>query len=109
MKRGYLIVSLLTVGAISFAAYKAASRRTDFVKPGPNLLFNGWGISPVGDQIQVGDMTLKMIYSPNRKQLVSCSQGFSGVHLTTIDVATSKIIQTMDLERVFNGLAFSPD
>lgn len=110
MKRVQVVLSLLAVGVVSWAGYgKLAARRVDFVKPGPSLLFNGWGISPAGEQIPVGDMPVKIVFSPDRRQLVTSTIGFSGVHLTTIDAATRKVIQSLDLDRIWNGLAFSPD
>jgi len=108
MKRGYLILSMVAAGALSFATYRAM-RREEVVHPGKTLLFNGWGISPVGEQIQIGDMPLKIVFSPDRKQLVTSTLGFAGVHLTTLDAATHQVIQSIDLDKVWNGLAFSPD
>src|ERR1700733_10296813 len=109
MLKGHLVLSLAAVGAISFAAYRIVETKREAVHPGPNLLFNGRGMSPVGDQVQIGDMPVKIVFSPDKRQLVTSTIGFGGVHLTTLDAATHKVIQTLDLDRVWNGLAFSPD
>jgi len=109
MKRLQVTLSLIAVGALSFATYRVAALRTEANKPGPNLLFNGWGVTPVGDQTQIGDMPLKLVLSPDGKQLITTTLGFKGVHLTTLDSATNKVIETLDLEKVWNGIAFSPD
>ncbi|AIE84453.1 bifunctional YncE family protein/alkaline phosphatase family protein [Fimbriimonas ginsengisoli] len=109
MNRGYLILSLVAVGAVSFATYRAVTKAKPVVHPGPNLLMNGWGITPVGNHVRIGDMALKMVFSPDRKQLVTTTLGFGGVHVTTLDAATHQVIQTVDLEKVWNGIAFSPD
>src|SRR5205807_8592877 len=39
--------------------------------PGDNLLFNGWGITPAGKHVQISDLPLKMITSPDGKYLAS--------------------------------------
>jgi YVTN family beta-propeller protein len=109
MARGRFVLSLIAVGALAFGTYHLVRRGAENVHPGPNLLFNGWGISPVGDQIKIGDMPQKLIFSPDRRQLITTTLGFSGVHLTTVDVETNHVIQTLDVDRVWNGLAFSPD
>lgn len=105
-----MILALVAAATGSLATYHAMTRKAAaFVKPGPDLLFNGWGISPAGQHVQIGDMPLKVVFSPDRKQLVTSTLGFSGVHLTTLDATTHQVIQTLDLEKVWNGLAFSPD
>ena len=109
MNRARWIVSFVAAGTVAFAAYHFAKKTNDFVAPSKNLLFNGWGVTPVGEQVQIGDMPLKAIFSPDRKQLITSTLGFSGVHLTTLDVASHQVIQTVDLDKVWNGLAFSPD
>jgi YVTN family beta-propeller protein len=106
--KGRWILALLAVGGLSFAGFRVG-KWAAFRTPGPNLLFNGWGISPVGEHVRVGDMPLRLVFSPDRKQLVTTTIGFSGVHLTTLDAATHQVIQTVNLDRVWNGLAFSPD
>lgn len=109
MGRGHFVVAAVAIGAVSFGAFHLVKIRRDVVLPGPNLLFNGWGLTPVGDQLAIGDMPLKVVFSPDKKQLITSTLGFSGVHVTTVDVATHSVIQTLDLDRVWNGLAFSPD
>lgn len=109
MIRGQLVLALVAVGAVAFATYRLVDKGNDAVHPGPHLLFNGWGVTPVGDQIPTGDMPLKVIFSPDRRQLVTTTLGFQGVHLTTVDAASKKVIQSLDLDRVWNGIAFSPD
>ena len=109
MGRGYWVLSCLALGAGALATYHFTANRHENVHPGPSLLFNGWGISPVGEQIAIGDMPEKVIFSPDHKQLITASLGFAGVHLTTLDVASHKVIQNLELDKVWNGLAFSPD
>ena len=37
--------------------------------PNGNLLFNGWGVTPAGEQIPISDMALKFVISPDKKML----------------------------------------
>jgi YVTN family beta-propeller protein len=104
VSRSQAVALSVVLCAGTYAGYRATNRT-----PGPNLLFNGWGISPAGEHVSVGDMPIKIVASPDGKQLITATQGFAGVHLTTLDVATKRVIQTVDLDRVWNGLAFSPD
>lgn len=107
--RLWSLAAVVAMGVVTLAAYNRTRTHASMTTPNGHILFNGWGLSPVGDQLRVGDMPLKLIASPDGKQLITVSQGFSGVHLTTVDVATRAVIQTADLDRTWNGLAFSPD
>lgn len=95
---------LAVVGGFAIGRKVQADRR-----PSASMLFNGWGLSPVGQPLAIGDMPLKLVASPDRKQIVTCSLGFKGAHLTTIDVETNRTIDDLELGNVWNGLAFSPD
>ena len=105
LTRSRAVVLAFLACAGGLAAYRVATR----VVPGPSLLMNGWGLSPAGEHVRVGDMPVKMVLSPDGKQAVVATLGFAGVHLTTLDVATHRTIQSLELDRVWNGLAFSPD
>ncbi len=93
------------VGAACFS-YGVMRHQTG---PASTKLFNGWSLSPIGEHVKVGDMPLKLLLSPDGKQLVVTSLGFSGQHLTTLDTATHQTIQDVADSRVWNGVAFSPD
>ncbi len=106
--RSRALVLMAAATATSFATYGVITVLRHS-KPGPNLLFNGWGLSPAGEHVKIGDMPLKLIASPDGKQLITTEIGFAGVHLTSVDVATHQIIQDLTLDKVWNGIAFSPD
>jgi YVTN family beta-propeller protein len=77
--------------------------------PGPNLLHNGWGVTPAGTHTRVSDMVLKLVVAPDRQRLVAVSGGFSDTGLTLLDVATREVTQFLPLRKSWNGVAFSPD
>ena len=105
--RSRAIILTLSVTAVCLGTLGVV-KKLQLRTPGPGLLFNGWALSPAGEHLQVGDMPLKLIASPDGKQLITTTIGFAGVHLTSIDAATHKQIQSIELEKVWNGLAFSP-
>src|SRR5580704_8168415 len=107
--RLWALGAIVLVGAASFGTFRALRPSKKALVPNEHLLFNGWGISPVGDHVRIGDMPLKLIASPDGKQLVTTTLGFAGVHVTTVDTATRAVIQSLDLKTVWNGIAFSPD
>jgi len=78
------------------------------VTPTKNLLFNGWSLTPTGEQIPISDLPLKMIISPDGRVLAAVSGGFSNTGLTLIDLSTRKT-QFFPMKRAWNGLAFSSD
>src|SRR5579859_5173497 len=79
------------------------------LRPGENLLFNGWGVSPAGRQVPVGDMALKMVIAPDQRRLVAVHGGFNQHGVTLIDLAKGEETQFLPLRKGWNGLAFSPD
>ena len=79
------------------------------LRPGETLLFNGWGISPAGQQVPVSDLALKMMIAPDQRRLVAVHGGFNQHGVTLLDLATGKETQFLPLRKSWNGLAFSPD
>ncbi|MBI1334014.1 MAG: phosphoesterase [Armatimonadetes bacterium] len=101
---------ILLVGSVGATiAVAALGPKIAMMVPGIHLLFNGWGVTPVGEHTTIGDMSFKLVLSPDGKQVVTTSQGFKGVHLTSLDLKTHEVIEDKTLPKVWNGLAFSPD
>ena len=86
----------------------AADRTQPGLSPGKDLLFNGWGLTPAGEQVPVSDLPLKMIVSPDARVLAAVSGGYSNTGLTLIDLSR-KTTQFLPMPRAWNGLAFSND
>lgn len=79
------------------------------LQPNTNLLFNGWGITPAGDQVPTTDLALKLVVAPDKKFLLAVHGGFNQHGVTIIDLATHQEKQFIPLSVSWNGLAFSPD
>jgi len=63
------------------------------LRPGNNLLFNGWGVTPAGEQVMISDMTLKFVVSPDKKMLLAASGGFNDTGLTLFNLADRRVTQ----------------
>src|SRR5438477_6183933 len=87
----------------------AAVRRKEGLQPNENLLFNGWGVTPAGDQVPISDMALKLVVAPDKRRLVAVSGGFSNHGVTLLDMANQKVAQFLSLTQSWNGLVFSKD
>ncbi len=91
------------------AVNDAGVRTQPGLKPDGNLLFNGWGVTPVGAHVRISDLPLKMVVSPDKKMLLAASGGFNDTGLSVLDIATQKRTQFLPLPEVWNGLAFSKE
>jgi len=72
------------------------------------VLFNGWGLSPAGQHVQIGSMPGCMVLSPDGTRLLATSSGASQ-GLAVLDVVNRQQTQFVPLDRAFNGLCFSLD
>jgi YVTN family beta-propeller protein len=79
------------------------------LRPDEHLLFNGWGVTPVGQHVKISDLALKMIVAPDKATLVAVSGGFNNTGISLVDIATRKVTQFLPLATCWNGLAFSKD
>jgi YVTN family beta-propeller protein len=84
-------------------------RTTSGLRPGDSLLFNGWGVTPAGSHVPMGDMPLKLVVSPDGKTLAAVTGGFNDTGLVLMDVATRTVRQRVPTKRAWGGLAFSRD
>lgn len=71
-------------------------------------LHNGWSISPIGQGIQIGDLPLNMVVSPDGKRVVVLNSGFNEHALTVIDILSGAVVQRVPLKTSWFGLAWSP-
>ncbi len=73
------------------------------------LLPNGWKLSPVGMQLELGDLPLGMDVSPDGKYAVITNNGYSKPTISLVDVQTKKVIETIPLKNAWVGIKFSRD
>lgn len=70
---------------------------------------NGWGLTPVGRSLALGDLPLNMAVSQSRQLMAVTNNGQGTQSIQLIDPVTEKILDTKIIERSWYGLAFSSD
>jgi YVTN family beta-propeller protein len=73
-----------------------------------SVLFNGWGLTPAGQHVKIGSMSLKIVVAPDGTHALTCSAGGSP-GLAVVDLVKKTQTQWIPLDRAFNGLCFSKD
>jgi YVTN family beta-propeller protein len=70
---------------------------------------NGWGITPIGKTLELGDLPLNIAVSPSGKLLAVTNNGQSDQTITLIDAVKQTILDTIIIGKAWIGLAFSDD
>ncbi len=68
---------------------------------------NGWSLTPVGKNIQLGDLPLNLVLSNNKKWLAVTNNGQSTQTIELIDRARGKKVDSIVIAKSWYGLAFS--
>jgi YVTN family beta-propeller protein len=84
-----------------------AVRQRPNLAPDRNLLFNGWGVTPVGDAVPVSDMPLRLVIAPDRQAVVAVCGGYNNVGVNLISLDGARAVQFIPLKEAFTGLAFN--
>ena len=76
----------------------------------PAILFNGWGLSPVGNPIELpGDMPARIVPTADSRFLIVNSVGFNEHGVFVIDLAKASVVQQVDLAKSWIGLGLAAD
>lgn len=73
------------------------------------ILPNGWGLSPAGRSLPLGDFPLNMVVSHSKKLMAVTNNGQSIQSIQLMDVAGEKELDRVVVGRSWYGLAFSGD
>jgi YVTN family beta-propeller protein len=73
------------------------------------MLPNGWSITPVGQQVALGDLPLNLVVSNNKKLMAVTNNGVSNHSIELIDVASGKKLDSILIAKAWYGLAFGDD
>jgi YVTN family beta-propeller protein len=91
---------------------------TDGIPAGPQgdgtgVTTQGWDLTPLGQQISLGDRPMGVALSPDGNTILVSNDGASAIEsLMVIDRASGNVLQTFDYpapEALWIGVAFSPD
>src|SRR5919204_6029568 len=92
---GILLTFAIVIGAaLAPLALRApsAAARPGYLGNGTTLLPNGWRIAPAGRHVQIGDLPLNMVPSPDGRFIVISSSGWERPALVVFDTRTLQII-----------------
>jgi len=73
------------------------------------LLPNGWSLTPAGKQVELGDLPLNLVVSPDKKWLAVTNNGQSTQTIDLIEISSGKRVDTMLIKKSWYGLRFSTD
>ncbi len=113
-----VIISLLIISIFPFGCSSTGKvEKTESSKPGLlpgkysgyTLLPNGWRLSPVGDQVEIGELPLNMVVTNNGRYAITSNSGLGKNSLSVVDVKEKKLVQTYVLKETWYGLAFNGD
>ena len=71
----------------------------------PTLLFNGWKLSPAGRQVQLTDLPLNILTTPDGRHAFVATSGFNSHELTVVDLNLAKKVTTETVRQSWFGLA----
>lgn len=105
--------SINTLGVILLVIliwpYNISSQSLQEIESRRIHLPNGWGVTPVGKSLPLGDLPLNIAVSPSGKLLAVTNNGQSDQTLQLIDAGKQVILDTIIVRKAWIGLAFSDD
>ena len=99
---------LLLAAVPVFAQLKTRIERPGLER-GATLLPNGWRIAPAGRHLNVGDLPLAMVESPDGRYLVVTDNGYVKPALVVVDLKNFLVRSRSFVENAWLGLAWSAD
>ena len=70
---------------------------------------NGWGITPVGSSLQLGDLPLSIAVAPSEKLLAVTNNGQSDQSIQLISAGKQTVLDSLPVAKAWIGLTFSDD
>ena len=101
-----IIIILSVVLLNSFIHLNAQQKQNT---PGFVTLPNGWSLSPVGNQIPLGDLPLNIALSPDMNYAAVTNNGESTQSIQLIDLRKQQLLDTYEIGKSWLGLAFGND
>ncbi len=68
---------------------------------------NGWALTPVGQHLKLGDLPLNMVLNGAGDRAVVSNNGQSGHSLQWIDLQKNQVLHTLDVPKLWYGLALN--
>src|SRR5438034_8935219 len=106
---GLALLSVIISAAAISGDGAPTTARPGVLGNGVTLLPNGWKIAPAGRHIQVGDLPLAMIESPDSKTLLVANNGYAQPTISIVDLQNQIVRDAFRLDHAWLGLAWHPD
>ena len=112
--RGAAILTVFAVvvtGALTTVAQKgpAPAQWPGYLGGGVTLLPNGWKIAPEGRHVQVGDLPMTIVPSPDGRFAAVSTSGYDKPALSIFDTRSLQVIARVPVEHTWLGLVWHPD
>ncbi len=101
---GTLLLLVLFALGIAGCAGSPSSLLPGRLADGRVRLPNGWYLSPAGKQLEVGELPLNMVVTPDERYVITTDDGTAVQNLTVVDVATWSVVQKLPLRKAWVGL-----
>src|SRR5438445_13753936 len=104
-------VVLTIVGVAGLASFGDVppTLRPGAMGGGVTLLPNGWRIAPAGRHVQIGDLPLSMVPSPDGRFLIITNNGWEKPTLSVFDTKSLQVVSRLAVNNAWLGLAWHPD
>jgi DNA-binding beta-propeller fold protein YncE len=102
-------VSLLVMAESVFAQPAVSTGKQQQFGNRQVLLPNGWGLTPAGRSLPLGDLPLNMAVSRSKKWIAVTNNGQSEQSIQLIDPVREKIADSVSIPKSWYGLKFSAD
>ncbi|HYW95629.1 MAG TPA: hypothetical protein VE870_08585, partial [Bacteroidales bacterium] len=109
MKHLRIVASLALVTGLIFHLPFATAQTLPEVESARVNLPNGWSLTPVGDQVRLGDLPLNIAVSPSQEMAAVTNNGQSVQTIQLIDLANRDILDSVIIKKSWLGLAFTSD
>ena len=100
--------SILCGALIGVASFLMAAGRNAPAEQSvqPTVLPNGWKVTPAGTLVPLaGDMPLRVLPLPDGRRVLILTGGYHDHSLSLVDIASGKVLQNLELGKVWAGLA----
>ena len=71
------------------------------------VLPDGWSISPIGQQLVLGDLPLQVVLSTDGRRAAVSNNGQSGHSLQWLDLEKDTVLHTLEVPKAWYGLALN--
>jgi YVTN family beta-propeller protein len=65
---------------------------------------NGWYLSPAGSQVEVGELPLNMVVTPDERFVITTDDGTARQSLSVVDVPSWRVVQSIPVAKSWLGI-----